>query len=84
MTEETKMFHLAYFLLGTFPTYSYLFIISDYFYAFVFLFIYCLVPLNCRFYEQRNLASFTPLVPESRHSVDTCQTNLMHCKAKTV
>ena len=31
MTEETKTFHLAYFLLGTFPTYSYLFIINDYF-----------------------------------------------------
>ena len=40
MPEETKTCHLAYFLPGTFPTYTYLFIINDYFYALVFLFIY--------------------------------------------
>lgn len=77
MTEETKTCHLAYFLPGTFPTYSYLFIINDYFYALVFLFIYCLMLLNCRLYERRNLASFTPLVPDSRNSVDVCQTNAL-------
>lgn len=76
VTEKKTVLHLISFLVLFQPVV----IVNEYFYVFVFYIIYliisCLIPLNCKLHEQRNLASiisnFIPMVLRSRSSKNIC------------
>lgn len=74
VTEKKKKttLHLISFLVLFQPV-----VIVNYFYVFGFyLFISCLIPLNCKPLDQRNLASiisnFIPMVLHTRSSINIC------------